>query len=117
MTLLAEHDHHFRTDEPGTTDDDDLHLEPSFSEEWKELWSKSLAAVRQGRDSCTAMSRATLSSRSVRAVASTTFATTLASSSRADALETISRADCSPEPESVDRAWIQPASRSHPRSS
>src|SRR5438105_15546885 len=72
MTLLAEHDHHFRTDEPGTTDDDDLHLEPCMSEEWKELWSKSLAAVRQGRGTCTAMSRATLSSGSVRNVASTT---------------------------------------------
>src|SRR5438093_3921948 len=63
MTLLAEHDHHFRTDEPGTTDDDDLHLEPSFSVGWKQPSLKSLAAVRQGRDSCTAMSRATLSSR------------------------------------------------------
>src|SRR5438477_13023566 len=30
---------------------------------WKQLSLKSLAAVRQGRDSCTAMSRATLSSR------------------------------------------------------
>src|SRR5438552_9022859 len=63
MTLLAEHDHHFRTDEPGTTDDDDLHLEPSFSVGWKQPSLESLAAVRQGRDSCTAMSRATLSSR------------------------------------------------------
>src|SRR5438094_8743329 len=63
MTLLAEHDHHFRTDEPGTTDDDDLHLEPSFSVGWKQPSLKSRAAVRQGRDSCTAMSRATLSSR------------------------------------------------------
>src|SRR5207237_7883523 len=108
MTLLAEHDHHFRTDEPGTTDDDDLHLEPSFSEEWEELWSKSLAAVRQGRDSCTAMSRAALSSGSVRDVASTTFPTP-ASSSRADALETISRAECLPEPESVDQPRLDSA--------
>src|SRR2546430_287672 len=37
MTLLAEHDHHFRTDHPGATDDDDLHLEPSFSVGWKQL--------------------------------------------------------------------------------
>ena|SRR5205823_10210194 len=63
MTLLAEHDHHFRTDEPGTTDDDDLHLEPSFSVGWKQLSSKSLAAVRQGRDPCTVHEPRLLSSR------------------------------------------------------